>query len=236
MVDVIVYPIAKGRKDKKERDAARSCTSDVRQKMNDRTAVRKFRRLLLTNFRPNDLVVTLTYSPEALPATPEKARDKYLKPFIRKLRAEQGDAGLPYVYTTEGYHGDHRLHHHMVLPDRPAIQETIRELWAANGDNVGFDRIASRGYDVWSSYLTKEPRKTGRRRLGDRMWTPSIGLKKPEVIEFEAADTFVFEPPSGVKIELNETVQTDWFQAQYVSYYIPDYLENRAKTEQGVFN
>lgn len=224
-VDVIVYPISKGRNDKRERGAARSCTTDLRQKLNDRTASAKFRRLIAANFGPRDWVVTLTYSDAVLPSTPERARDGYLKPCVNKLRQAFRDLGGPplkYMYVTEGLHGDKRLHHHIILPDTAGIKALVKQCWT-NG-YVNFERISSRGYETWASYLTKEPRKTGRRRVGDRMWTPSLGLNKPEVITYEVPDDFRFEPPPGVHIARNEDLQTEWFCCQYVSYYKPDYL------------
>lgn len=193
--------------------------------MNDRTAQAKFRRLIASNFSPRDYVVTLTYDDVSLPATPEKARDRFLKPCINKLRQAFRDLGedpLKYMYVTEGLHGDKRLHHHIIIPDVPNIRKTVRERWPCG--HVDFERISSRGYEVWAQYLTKEPRKTGRRRVGDRMWTPSLGLKKPEVTTYEVADDFHFEPPTGVVITHNEDWQTEWFRCQYVSYYKPEYL------------
>ncbi len=224
-MDVIVYPISKGRQDRSERASAAKCTSDLRQKMNDRTAANKFRRLIAVNFGPSDFVVTLTYSDAALPATPELARERCLKPFIRKCRDDLRELGfdLRYMYVTEGLHGSKRLHHHMIVPNVPYTREIVRQNWQALG-HVDFETISSRGYDVWSSYLTKEPRKTGRRRVGDRMWTPSIGLKKPTVITYEVPDGYQFEPPSGVVIRHHELWSTEWFSCQYLSYFKPGYL------------
>lgn len=225
-VDVIVYPISKGRENPAERKRAGRCSSELRQKANDRTSIAKFRRLMAQNFSPRDLVVTLTYSDAALPATPERARDKHLKPFIKKLRDvfREADRELKYMYVTEGLHGDHRLHHHIIVPDLPDLRPIVRNLWAANGTNVDFEPIWSRGYDIWAGYLTKEPRKTGRHRAGARMWTPSRNLLKPEVITETVADDYIYEPPSGVVIDLNETIQTEWWTCQYISYRVPSYL------------
>lgn len=227
-MDVIVYPISKGRPDRLERGVAARCTSDLRQKMNDRTAAHKFRRLIAANFRPADYVVTLTYSDETLPATPEQARDRSLKPCIGKIRREFRELGedpLRYMYVTEGLHGDQRLHHHIIIPNIPDIKEIVKRYWTYG--HVGFEKISSRGYEVWASYLTKEPRKTGRRHVGDRAWTPSLGLKKPEIITYEVADDYKYEPPPGVVITHNEDVQTEWFRCQYVSYFKPEYMTEK---------
>lgn len=223
-VDVIVHPLSKGRIARCERMAAVKCTSDLQQKMNDRSAAYKFRRLIACNFSPADYVVTLTFSDKTLPATPELARDRYLKPFIRNIRADQKSIGLDlkYMYVTEGLHGDKRLHHHIIVPSSGGIREAIKEHWPHG--HVGFERISSKGYDAWAGYLTKEPRKTGRRRVGDRMWTPSLNLIKPTVTTFDVEDDYRYEPPAGVVIKNNENITNEWFSCQYVSYFKPDYL------------
>ena len=169
--------------------------------------------------------MTLTYSDPALPATPELARDRKLKPFIRKVRADLRELGLElkYMYVTEGMHGDKRLHHHIILPAAAEVKDIVRKHWSPNG-HIDFERISSRGYDAWASYLTKEPRKTGRRHVGARMWTPSLNLEKPKVTTYEVEDSFRFEPPVGVVIRHNEDWQTEWFCCQYLSYYRPQYL------------
>ena len=217
--DVIIYPIAAGRQDPRERGAARSCTSELRQKINDRNSMQKFRRVLLCNFSPGDWVVTLTYSDDSLPKRPEEAV-KRLKRFFKDLRKElqSRKSEFRYVYVTEGLHGDTRLHHHLVIPNLQGILDLIRQLWSRNGDGIGYDKLASRGYDAWARYLTKEPRKTGRRNVGDRMWTPSLGLKKPETIIYDVDDDYEFPLPPGVFVDRNETYQTEWFRCQYISW------------------
>lgn len=193
--------------------------------MNDRTSANKFRRLIAANFKPSDYVVTLTYNDEALPATPELARDKKLKPYIGRLRQYVKSASedpLKYMYVTEGLHGDQRLHHHIIVPNIAGAKAVMKKCWPHG--HVNFETISSRGYEVWASYLTKEPRKTGRRHVGDRAWTPSIGLKKPEVVTYDVLDDYRYEPPLGVVITHNEDVQTEWFRCQFISYFKPDYL------------
>lgn len=223
-MDVVVYPIAKGRENRRERGAARSCASDLRQKVNDRTAAARLKRLIACNFSPQDWVITLTYCDQVLPRTPEQARDQYLKPFIKRLREALRDipgAEVKYIYVIEGLHGDKRLHHHMIVPDLPGLREIVRREWQLG--YWDFERISFRGYDEWARYLTKEPRKTGRRYVGERMWTPSIGLKKPEVEVYEVPDGYRYEPPPGVVITNNEDWQTEWWQCQYISYFEPEY-------------
>lgn len=230
--DVIIYPVPKGLRDPAARSAAKQCTDTVRQRMNDRTALQKFRRVLMCNFAPGDLVVGLTYRDDALPVTADKAVRQKLKPFFKALRQELRTAGaeeLRYVYVTEGLHGEQRLHHHLVIPFMPGVQELVRRCWERNGDVVWFNRIFDRGYDGWARYLSKEPRKTGRARVGQRMWTPSLGLKQPTVTIFDVTDDYEYELPPNAYVERNETYQTEWFTCRYISW---SQLSGSAETAQ----
>lgn len=233
-MDVIVYPLAKGRTDRRERGAVRSCATDLRQRMNNRTALARLKRLLACNFQTEDDVVTLTYDTEHLPRSPEYARDNLLQPFIRRLRkAFQALPGteFKYIYVIEGLHGDKRLHHHMIIPSIPGGRELVKEEWKYG--YTEFNRIREKGYEGWARYLTKEPRKTGRRYVGDRMWTPSLGLKKPELEVYEVPDSYYYEPPPGSIITNNEDWQTEWFQCQYISYLDPDRMEEKSIEDAG---
>ena len=221
--EVTVCPVLSGQERPHERAVIRKCCSQAMQCINDRKAARRFKLLLAANFGPHDYVVTLTYSDAALPATPELARKKKLKPFINHLRDEFKKRGYPtlkYMYVTEGLHGDHRIHHHLILPNVPDLFQIVRRLWQKNG-TVAFDRIGADAYDGWASYLTKEPRDKGRRRLGDRMWIPSMKLEKPTIETFEVENDFVFVPPHGADIRNDNTIryETGWYQ--YVSYMMP---------------
>ena len=223
LVDVVVYPVSRGRSTKAKRSPAENPSRSARQTLNDLAAARRFRLLLACNFSDADIVATLTYSDKFLPINAGQANKLYLVPFINKLRPFMRSIGyeLKYMYVTEGLHGDHRLHHHIVLPGLNGVRSIVRDLWFA-GENVHFKCLGSGGIDAWAGYLTKEPRKTGRADRGDRMWTPSLYLRKPVVTEFKVDDDFYeFAPPSGAVVVFNETIRNDWFMAQYVSYRLP---------------
>lgn len=221
--EVTVCPVLSGVESPHERAVIRKCCSEAQQCMNDRKAVRRFKLLMAANFSPGDYVATLTYSDLALPATPDLAKKKHLKPFIRRLRKEfqkRGFANLKYMHVTEGLHGDHRIHHHIILPGVPDLFDLVRRSWSRNG-NVSFDRIGVDAYDAWSSYLTKEPRDKGRFRLGDRMWIPSMNLTKPTVKTYDVENDFVFIPPDGTQVRSNNTIRYEMGWYQYVSYMTP---------------
>lgn len=187
------------------------------------TAAERFKRVLATNFNATDMIVTLTYSDASLPATAETANQKKLKPFIRRMREEYKQLGqeFKYAYVTEGYHGNHRLHHHIILPRIPELQETVKKHWCKNGEVQDYKPIGRKGYRGWAMYLTKEPRKTGRRYVGQRMWTPSLNLQKPEISTYNVPDSYEYEPPPGVIILDNRSLDWAWFKGQYMSYFTP---------------
>lgn len=197
------------------------CSSAARRAMNLRLSWQKLEVLLAENFELTDLVVTLTYRDSCLPFSKAQAETR-LKRFIRQLRASRrlrGDVIL-YVYCTEGRHGDHRLHHHIVLNATDADYEEIRALWAENGDNVDFDTIAKKGYDGWAQYLTKEPRREGS-RVGERTWVPCMGLRRPVAVSENCSDDEELTVPEGAVVLERSSKQNEYGEYVYLKYLLP---------------
>lgn len=171
-------------------------TSLVQEAANIKTACMRLEFLLYANFSPGDWFVTLTYDDDHIPHRYEDSRLR-LKAFIRKLRQARRAKGLPfdYVYVLEGLHGDHRIHHHLVTrfvsKDDRAL---FKQLWADGFTDA--ETIESfGGHRALARYLTKEPRKTGKLRVGARMWTPSLGLIQPERRDIELKPGEHYQPP-----------------------------------------
>lgn len=173
-------------------------TSLVQEAVNIKTACMRLEFLLYANFRPDDWFVTLTYDDEHLPPCYEAAR-KNQPAYFRKLRALRRARGLPfdYIYVMEGQHGEHRIHHHFVTRRAPGDgRGTFADLWGKGFvDLRTIDEFG--GYRALARYLTKEPRKTGRLRVGARMWTPSIGLIQPERRDIDLQPGEHYSPPPG---------------------------------------
>lgn len=181
-------------------------SSVAQETMNLKHSWQKLKALIAANFSADDIVVTLTYSDEALPPTRRDAENR-LKQFIRRLRAERkaGGAELRYLYVTEMGHSSGRLHHHMILNATGDDFEVIRRLWQRNGDNIDFSPIWGKGYDGWARYLSKEPREYGRRYVGERMWRSSLGLIKPVVrTGWVDASNRLAAPPGSAEIDCQE--------------------------------
>lgn len=173
-------------------------TSLVQEAVNIKTACMRLEFLLYANFALTDWFVTLTYDDWHLPPGFDAAR-KNQPAYFRKLRAHRRATGLPfdYVYVMEGLHGEHRVHHHFVTKRAPGdTRQLFADLWQKG--YVDIQTIGEfGGYRAVARYMTKEPRKTGKLRVGARMWTPSKGLIQPERNDIELAPGEHYQPPTG---------------------------------------
>lgn len=194
----------------------------AQEAMNLKHSWQKLKALMAANFSLSDLVVTLTYRDEALPALRKDAENR-LKQFIRRLRAERRATGaeLPYLYVTEMGHSSGRLHHHLIISSTGDDFDQIRRLWVKNGDNIDFSPIWTKGYDGWARYLTKEPRELGRRYVGERMWRSSLGLKKPSVSAQWVDASSPLEPPPGAFILDRQCRENGYGRFLYLEYLLP---------------
>lgn len=199
-IEMDVLPRAQG-----TREAKRYASSLEQEAVNLRYAYQKFELALYANFTERDWLVELTYDEAHLPGQYEEAARR-LRYFIKKLRTRRAARGEPirYLYVTEGLHGDGRMHHHMVLSAGPETRAELEALWKRGF--VWVQRLGefrgkgnTEGMHAVAMYLTKEPRKTGRLRLGQHMWTPSRGLQKPVRREWELMPGEHYEMPTSAE-------------------------------------
>lgn len=201
--------------DTKRRPRSRSGrpTSAAMQFYNNKKSWQELELWLAANFGSSDMVVTLTYDNEHLPAD-KAAGDKQLKKFFRKLRDTRKKRGqdLKYIYATEGYHGaiadsyfgddreleDKRVHHHVVLNRVSAgDMDEIRSLWGFGG-YVRIEPLDVHYYRELAKYITKEAREFGRAKLGEHTWRRSKNLTKYEVEYIEIpCDSVTLTAPVG---------------------------------------
>ena len=197
-------------------------SSVAQEAMNLKHSWQKLKALIAANFSMDDLVITLTYNDESLPATRRDAENR-LKSFIRRLRAERRalEYELPYLYVTEMGHSSGRLHHHLITTSTGHDYEMIRRLWAKNGDNIDFSRIWTKGYDGWAMYLSKEPREIGRRYVGERMWRSSLGLAKPHVYAGWVNASDQLTAPPGAEVIDRQCRSNGYGEFTYVECLLP---------------
>lgn len=223
LVRGVIYTRALPSDPNKVRQAKTRCSSAAREAMNLKQSWQKMEVLMAANFEPGDMVLTLTYRDDRLPISKAQAVTR-LKKFIRQLRESRSirKMTMHYIYCTEGYHGDHRWHHHLILNSTGNDYEEIRALWSENGDDIDFQHLDLQSYEDWARYLTKEPREHGNPKVGERMWVPSMGLKRPTVERASCPDNFTLTVPQGaVVLDQRESVNT-YGEYRYVKYLLPE--------------
>lgn len=225
LVTAVVYTTPTSGDTPKQRAQKQKASTAARERLNARTSFQKLERVLADNFDNGDLFVTLTYEPKHLPEDKGKAVRR-LRTFLSKLRAARKTRGqtLRYIYVTEGCNPGGRLHHHLVLNGTGDDLEEIKALWRY-GENVEVRRLTfdrEYTYEDLASYLTKEPRKWGNPRVGERTWTPSLGLARsePETVEVPESVTLA-APPEAIAVSKDGPHQNGWGEWCWIKYLLP---------------
>lgn len=206
-------------------------TSEAQRIMNRKTSREKLKLTMYTNFTGRDLFITLTYRDTDMPAGWKRARElvrKFLRNY-RNARKKRGQS-LKYIYVTEGKHGDHRLHHHLVINATGQDIEEIRSLWTY-GDVVDVEYIGERGIKALSAYMTKESMEGG--PVGAQAWTPSRGMKKPTIKTVYVPNNTTLKPPLNCHIMDREIKEKEFGGYAYYEYYIFPPWENPEKAGCG---
>lgn len=226
LVYAVAYTMALPSDSGAARAEKKRVSSAARKAMNLTHSWQKLELTLAANFGRRDLHVVLTYNDEHLPPTRERAR-QLLRKFLKQLRAWRKARGLDlkYIYVTEEYTDTgQRLHHHVVLNGTGQDYSIIRELWPY-GTDIDIERLDNwDGYEALARYLTKEPAEHGKPHVGDRVWTPSLGLVKPKVEHQIIPDNVTVTPPPGAKIlEHSKYARENQYGTfEYIKYILPD--------------
>lgn len=204
-----------------------------RQMLNDKRSWERLSEWIHAYYHLDSRFVTLTYDDGHLPPNYEAAK-RLLTAVLRRYRGKCREAGCPhsYIYVLEGEHGDHRMHHHVVVPRGPQAgilqnlwtygasqSETIREF--ASGSQPGEPSLSlsesvrmfgpETGPAIYehecfcklARYMTKEPRKTGRIRPGGRAYTPSRDHVRPRITTVETS-AGIRIPPGYVVLDADK--------------------------------
>lgn len=151
-------------------------STPAQKNLNDKKSKRYFVRLVHLNFTEDDLYVDLTYDRENIPETKEGII-KDIRNYIARLRRARKKVGLPplkYIYVisnTDNNGNKVRYHVHMIINNMDRDQ--AEQIWGkgtANTDRLQFNEYGVEGKSI---YMTNQAK-------GDKSWSSSIGLKKPE--------------------------------------------------------
>lgn len=236
LVCAVVYTTPSAGDSSKVRAEKQHASNEAREKLNARTSLEKLERVLAANFDSGDLYVTLTYDDKHLPPDRSAAvrRIRSFIPKLREARKARGE-GLAYVYVTEGAYPGGRLHHHMVLNATGDDIEELRAVWKY-GANVEVRRLRfdeEYTYGDLASYLTKEPREWGHPKVGERTWTPAIGLRRPQQETFNVPDNLtLMAPPDAVSVEVQRSESNGFGSYSWIKYLLPPEESKRKRSKK----
>lgn len=231
LVQAVVYTTPIVGDSQKARAQKQKASTAARERLNARTSFQKLERCLADNFDNGDLLITPTYRDEHLPEDRARAVRR-LRAFLSKLRSERRARGQPlrYIYVTEGCCPGSRIHHHLVINSTGDDLDELRRLWRW-GDidlrRLTFDREHT--YEDLASYLTKEPREWGHPHVGERTWTPSLGLVRSEPEAEEVPDILTLTaPPEALVVSKEGPIVNGYGEWCWIKYLLP-YDPSRGK-------
>lgn len=170
-IDIYYYkktPRSRGDRKKKSRPE--------QEKLNDKNSRRYINQLVKANFFVNDYRVDLTYDDEHLPRNEEEA-NKLVNNFLKKIKRERAKLGLGpvrYIWINEGFDGEGRPHHHLLL-NGGLSRDVIEGMWVKgrgkNAKPIGYTcverlRFNNEGIVGLIKYMTKQTLKEENRKAG----------------------------------------------------------------------
>lgn len=212
-----VYPAPNPRDSLGVRQGKKRLSSEAQQRMNLKYAYQKLELEIAANFGVKDLYATFTYDDAHLPDSRKEANAR-MQAFWKRLRAALKAQGqeLRYIYVTEHKHGDGRWHHHVLLNATGDDYNLIRKLWGQGGIEFIQIRIdRDKNFETLARYLCKEQRD----KVGQRLWSGSRNLRKPERECFRVPNDTPLTPPADAMV-LTDTgdVCTAYGHFRYIKY------------------
>lgn len=196
-------------------------TTEARKRINDKNKCKRLEILLYGNFTAHDYFITLTYDEQHTPANKKEAREN-LRKFFKQLRTTRSRRRqlLKYVYTTEGKHGESRIHHHVIInaAGKNDIEDII-SLWqycATQGVDV--ERLVSGAHDMSerAKYLTKEDKANG-----EQSYTGSRNLTRIETAGSWIEEDETITIPKGAELLRAEEKRNTYGYFKYIEYLLP---------------
>ena len=233
-----IYPLPNPRDSRAVRQGKKNLTSAAQQRMNQKYQWQKLELVTACNFRPGDIVLTLTFDDAHLPDSRAKVMG-CVREFFKKLRALRKARGAPvkYIYVVAHNHSrddptftpveqaqQGRYHVHMILNATGEDAADIRACWDKGLlEWHAFELNRERTYESLARYFCKELPDY----VGARKFIPSRGLAQPEP-DCQIVDSKeTLSPPKGATVYDNTgVVKTEYGKYQYVKYLWPKLVEH----------
>jgi hypothetical protein len=178
-VESEIYPYYFKKKDMPRSDKEKP-SRKAQKNLNNKNSLKKFLRMVHTNFTKGDLILTLTYADYYFPDEEQARKD--MQNYINRLKRYRKKNGLPelkYLYVisfvTEDERGSTkkvRIHHHMIINQMD--RDVAEELWGKGRAEAKRLQPDTYGFEGIVRYMFGQGR-------GFRKWVASRNLDKPEV-------------------------------------------------------
>lgn len=231
-----IYPAPNPRDPNQIRREKQKLSSAALQRMNLKYAYQKLELLLACNFRPGDIWAVLTYDDEHLPKTRREAM-KHVGIFAKQLRAIRRAKGqeLVYLYNEEHKHlaedprQSGRYHHHIFINSTGRDIEDVRQAWPFGMVLFKVFKLdKEHTYETAARYMTKEHREY----VGDRLWSGSRNLKKPEVDRVSVPDRDDLKIPAPAVVYSDTQTSTWYGRYRHVKYLLPGDVQRAPRAQR----
>lgn len=217
-----IYPAINSREPQRARAGKHRLSSEAQRHLNDKYAYQRLEMQLAANYRPGDLIVTLTYRDGREPQSRKEAeaRVKYFRAKLSKARRRRRKT-LVMFWATEHKHGDGRWHHHCVINATGDDYRELLVLWGQGEIDVRALRVTRElNYETQARYMTKESRDDGRDKPGLRSYSYTRNARKPEVETFRVDDDTTLQAPRGSLVFAESSERTELGAYRYLKYYV----------------
>lgn len=202
-----------------------TATSEAQRMINAVQSWQKLKLLLAANFRRGDIVGCLTFDDEHLPATRKQVVNK-LKWFNTKAAAARRKAGRDWVcfWSIEHRHGDGRWHIHIVCNATNAGDYAeLAALWGQGHCEFAALRVDKRrNYETLARYMAKEAAD----KVGQRSWSYTRNVRRPEEESFWVDEATTIRPPRGTVVFADMRARGEW---AFIEYAYEDALKARRR-------
>lgn len=218
-----IYPVINPRDGDGIRAGKRQLSSEAQRRMNLKYAYQRLELEMAANFVERDLVTTFTYDYDHLPRDRRDAQRRVQRCWRRlRIKRAKKNKGLQYLYVTEHKHRhdnelmDGRWHHHALINSTGDDYKDICEAWGQGSVDIHPFRLdREKNYETLARYFCKEQRE----RVGQRLWSCSRNLIKPEKDCFRVDNDVELVPPKGATILMDTgDIRTAYGHYRFIKY------------------
>lgn len=211
------------------RAVKRKATSEIQQRYNDISSWKKLELMLAANYRPGDLVTTLTYDSKHYPASRDAVK-AHIKYFMKKLKPHYKERTVEFVmfWAIENVHGEGRWHVHLILrATGKGDYDAIRSAWIY-GDQIDIIKLRvdrDKNYGTLARYYAKEARE----KVGLRAWSHTTNARKPEEERERVDSDYKVQVPEGATVLDVVDIVTEYGSYYYIKYLMPGFQYEKPK-------